>query len=904
MTWNDVLLRLRALRSPARAESELDDELQFHLEMEARKLREAGLSGPAARNAARAQFGGVEQVREQCRDVRGLSAVENLARDIRYGARMLAKSPVFTIVAVLSLAIGIGANTAVFTLVDAILLKMLPVKHPEQLVMLKWGTPRDIDVSTSYSTNDLDRRGRQSTNVLSWRIYDQLRRQTRTMDAVIGFSDLWKASVAANNRALVTDGMVVTGNYFTGLGVAPAAGRLLTADNDSAAGTPALVISYHLWDTVFGLDPDAIGKTVYVNAQPCTIVGVAPRRFTGLTPTHGVDLFLPIQARDRVAGVAKERVDWFADYFFWVQTIGRRRVGVSDGAMESEAAAAIAANLPPEAQRLLGADSPYVSAEPAGQGLNGWREYYRKPLLLIMAVVALTLLMACANLAGLLLARANARTREIMVRLALGARRRRLVRQLLVEGALLATAGAVAGLLVSYVGVHALLSLFATRSVEVTPDLRVLAFTIAVSVATTFLFALAPALRATRVDVAHGLKQETPSVSGQRFGAVRVLVAAQIAVALPLTAGALLLGRTLVNLRSAPVGFNAGNLVLFDLAPAQSGYDEVRAAQLYERILDRLRRTPGVTGATVSAERLLSGWVSNGRVRIEGRQRLAPSLFQFVGPDFFSVMQLPLVAGRGIVERDMNSPARAAVVNEAFARKYFGEGTPLGRRFRYSREDMRDVEIVGVARDAKYDKVRAEITPTIYAPYTQSPWGWPAKMAVEARVAGSPAAAVASIRRVMQQIDRGLPLMDMKTQQAQIDELLVQERLFAWLVSLFGAIALALAGIGLYGLVAASVGCRTREIGVRMALGASRPAVLRVILGQVAATALAGVALGLGATWAATRVIKATLFGVTEHDPATLAFAALAVLTLSIVAAAVPARRATRIDPVRALRYE
>jgi len=450
MTWHDLLLRLRALRFHKRVEGELDDELEFHLEMEARKLRAAGLSDRAARDRARAEFGGVAQVGEECREARGLSFLENLGRDVRYGVRMLAKAPVFTTVAVLSLAIGIGANTAVFTLVDALLLKMLPVSHPEQLVALKWGTKHDIDITTAWSTGSTDGHGRHVTNVVSWRTYEDLREHSRTLAAVIGFSQLWNASVAAHGQALVTDGMIVTGNYFSGLGVTPAAGRLLTADDDTESGVPALVISYRLWDTLYGRDPEAVGKTLFVNAQPCVIVGVAPKAFLGLSPARRSDLILPIRLRDQVAGAAKVRIPWFSGEFFWVQMLGRRRAGVPDSAVGAEVGATIAANLPEAARRSLAGETPYVSADAAGQGTSGLREYYRNPLLIIMGVVGLTLLMACANLAGLLLARANARGREILIRLALGAKRGRLVRQLLVEGALLSAAGAVAGVAVEH----------------------------------------------------------------------------------------------------------------------------------------------------------------------------------------------------------------------------------------------------------------------------------------------------------------------------------------------------------------------------------------------------------------------------------------------------------------------
>jgi predicted permease len=911
MNWNDLLLRLRALRSPQRAESDLDDELQFHLEMEARKMQESGLPEQDARRRARVEFGGVEQSREECRDVRGITWLENAGRDLRYGVRMLRKSPVFTTVAVLSLAIGIGANTAVFTLVDTILVRMLPVKNPEQLVILKWGARKQPDLNRNFASNGEDDRGRPVTNVFSWQIFDDLRAHSRTLDAVIGFAPMGTVNLAAEGQAQIAGGLLVSGNYFAALGVNPVIGRVITSDDELAGGVPAAVISYQMWDTVFGRKPEAIGKTIYLNAQPCAIIGVAPKRFFGVSAggfnaTPRVDVMLPILAKRRLLSAGERRTDYFSPDQFWLQMMARRKS--PSASMEAEVGATISANLPDERRREMEGEAPYGSIESGSQGLSYLRKQYRNPLLIVMAVVGLTLLMACANLAGLLLARATARRKEIMVRLALGAKRARLIRQLLVEGALLSGAGAVAGLAVAYAGVGALLSLVSTGmspvTVQVAPDARVLAFTIAVTALTAFLFALAPAIRATRVDVAGGLKQDTPGDAGQRFGAVRTLVAAQIAIAVLLVTGAILLERTLGNLRSVPLGFEAGNMVLFDIAPGRNGYDETRAAQLYARALDRLKETPGVIGASLSTQRLVSGWMSNGAVRIEGRQRDASSTFNYVGADFLNVMQIPLIAGRGFVQSDMAPSQRVAIVNEAFVRRHFKGSWPLGRRFRWTSKMEWDVEIVGIARDARYDKLRGDVPATIYAPYTQAPYGWPDRMSIEVRTVANQAAGLSAVRRVMHDVDRMLPLIDLKTQKAQIDDMLVQERLFASLVSLFGSITLALACVGLYGLVAASVASRTREIGVRMALGAGRGAVLGMILRQVGWIAAIGLSAGLIASWAATRVIASQLYGVKPHDPLTFVLAATGVLLVSMGAALFPARRAMRIDPVRALRYE
>jgi predicted permease len=725
MGWKDLLLRFRALRSRTDAERDLDDELKFHLDMEAAKMRHGGLSDDDARRAARANFGGLDRAQEECRDARGLTAGENLARDLRYGARMLRKSPVFTTVAVLSLAIGIGANTAVFSLVDAVLLRMLPVKNPEQLVVLKWGSRKASNLNFNFTNGGRDARGRSIRNTFSWQIFDRFRAASKTLDAVIAFAPLPRLSIVAGGQAIVTGGQTVTGNYFTGLGAEMAVGRPFTNDDETADGVPPVVVSYRFWERFLGLDPSAIGRMITVNTIPCVVVGVTRKGFVGVAPggfilTPEVDVSVPIRLRERIEVSSNSRRELFGDKSFWVQMIGRRGERGSDAAIEAELASAIAENLPEQARKEAAANPPYVSAEPGGQGLDNLRERYRNPLLVILAVVGLTLLMACANLAGLLLARSTARRKEILVRLALGAKRWRLIRQLLAEGAILSGAGAAAGMLIAYAGVRGLLALVASGNtpvaLDISPDVRILAFTIAVSLFTTFVFALAPAIRATRVNIAQDLKHDTPASSGQRFGAIRGLVAAQIAVAVLLTTGALLAERTLLSLKSVPLGFNRRNLALFDIAPARNGYDEARSLHLYARVTDRLRQTPGVSGVTLAGQRLISGWVSNGPVLVDGVTEQVSAHFNFVGPDFLEVMQVPLAAGRSLTTRDMTATPRVAVVNETFAKKYLGAGSPLGRRFRWEFKKEWEVEIVGVSKDARYDRLRNEIPATIYAP--------------------------------------------------------------------------------------------------------------------------------------------------------------------------------------------
>jgi len=917
MGWTDLWLRIRAL-ARRRAECDLDDELSFHLEMAARKHRLTGMSEAQARRAARVEFGGVERAREECRDARGVAFLQNLARDLRYGWRVLLKTPLFTAVAILSLAIGIGANTAIFSLVDTVLLRMLPVRSPEQLAILKWSANHEPGALYFYaSSNRKDGQGRFQINVFSWDVFAEVRGQSRTLSDAFGFSHLGRLDVTANGEPRVAGGLVVSGNYFSGLGVNALLGRPIVADDDTVDGVPAAVVSYRFWERTFGLDRAAIGKTIYINHQPSVVVGVTPREFFGVSAggfvaTPEVEVTLPIRFRDRIDRGSRIPTPFFAPDRFWIQMMGRVKPASEESAVQAELTAILTGNMPEAILRNPLTGAVRIELQPGSQGLDYLRQRYRQPLLILMTVVGLTLLMACANLAGLLMARATTRRKEIALRLALGAGRRRLVWQLLVEGALLSLGGAAAGLLLAFWGVHALLAMVSSGPVaiplQVRPDARILSFTAAISLLTTLLFGLAPALRATRLDLARTMKEDTPLERGnRRFGPVRTLVTAQIAVALLLLAGATLFTRSLANLRAIPLGFNPKNLVVFGLAPGRNGYDEVRGYQLYERVLERLNRMPRVIGASLSTDTPISGFGDSGEIRVEGgdSKKAAGTAINDIGPDFFDVMQIPLVLGRAIDQRDLGSASKVAVINETCARRYFGAGSPVGKRFRWRGGPDWEIQVVGLVKDAKYQQLKGDSPPTVYVPYTQSQrGGWLQQMDFEVRFAGDPAAAVAAIRAAVREVDRTLPLADVKTMEAQIDESLAQERLFASLVTLFGAITLVLACVGLYGLVSYSVASRTREIGVRMALGADRLGVLRMILGQVAATTAAGLALGVPATLALTRIVESQLYGIPAHDPLGILAAAACVTIVALLAAFFPARRAMRIDPVRALRHE
>ena len=902
MGLTDLLLRLRALASRRRAEEELDEELNFHLIMEARKKRLEGAPEAEARRTARVAFNGVERVREECRDVRGLGWLEDIGRDIRYGSRVLRKSPGFTTIAILSLAIGIGANTAVFTLVDRVLLRSLPVPEPDRLVVLKWVSNGKGRISSSNSRGD-----GHGLNVLTWDVFNKMRKQSRTMAAVFGFTDRRDANVAANGEARISAALLVTGNYFRGLGVSTLMGRPIVDDEDTANGLPAAVISYPFWERAFALDPGAIGKTIYVNREPCVVVGVTARGFRGATGSETTEVTLPIRMRQRLERDSRRPSPFAGSELFWVQTMGRLKPGVDARAAHAELSNLLIASLPESAIGDRSAGLPKLVMESGARGRGFLEADYKEPLVMLLAIVVAALLMTCANLAGLLLARATARGKEIAFRLAVGANRMRLLRQLVVEGALLSAIGGLAGLVLARWGLSALVAMEAAPAqLGLSPDARVLAFTAAVALVTTLLFALAPAIRATRVDVAHAMKDaQAISTGGAGLVPVRVLLAVQIAVALVLVGGAGLFGQTLTNLRAIPLGFNPQKLILFGIGPQANGYDEARGNQLYADVRARLKRIPGVTGVTLSSVTPVSGWMSNEYVQIEGDTKPRRLIDQLdIGPDYFETLQVPVIAGRSITERDIQGGTRVAVLNEAAARKFFPGGSPVGRRFRWPLRPELVVEIIGVARDSAYDRIEKDIPPVLYIPYTQASYGFLGSMNYEVRTAAEAGLTAGAIRSAIHEVDRMLPVEELKTMEAQIDEALGRQRLFASLVSVFGGITLVLACVGLYGSVAYSVTRRTREIGIRMALGARRTTVLRMVLGQVAITTAAGLAAGIPVMRALAKLVEAKFYGVKANDAPSMAAAALAVLLVAGLAVIVPARRATKIDPVRALRYD
>jgi len=892
-----VLKKLQAVWKRRQLESDLDDELAFHLAMREEKNRRAGVT-----ESARRSFGNPELVKQDLRDQWTFRAVENFWSDLRYAARMLRRSPGFMLVAVLSLAIGIGGNTAIFSVVDAILLTSLPVRNPEELrIVLSRGRP-PAQTFDGYSTNDV-------WSSFPHPIYEEFVRSIPQFSDLMGFAST-TVTVIAGAQSHYADAEFVTGNFFSGLGMRVLAGRALTPEDDRAAA-PVAVISYRYWERHLGLEPEAVGRTIFINGRPVTIVGIAPRAFLGVRPGRAPDLFLPMA----LVGVFGNK--WYElqnTDTAWVQIMGRLRPGA--GNKEAMAALGTVMQRVSVDERKSGRKGkPWrpVLQDGAG-GIQLLREQALPALLVLSSVVGLVLMIACANLANLLLARGVARRREIAVRLSIGAGRGRLIRQLLTESLLLASLGAGLGLALA-----APLSKFVVsvagggEMVGARLDWRALLFTLAVALATALLFGLLPAFRATRVDLTPALKDgSTGALRGSpQLRVSRLLIAGQVALSTLLLTGAGLFVRTLVNLSSIDPGFQAQRLLLFDVDGSRSGYQGDKLVALYERIREKVAAIPGVQAATLSNHALISGSTSNDNLSIpgyEGRDGRSPMTYLMrAGTHFLTTLEIPLIAGRDLDDQDWTKAPQVAVVNQTFARNYFAGQSPVGRMFYFGDaknphpEDR--IEIVGVCKDAKYAHLRDETPPTVYLSYLQSPasiWG----MTFELRTGLPPMAIAGAVQRAVAEIDRNLPVAEMRTQEEQIRMTLGTERMFARVVGSFGMIAALLAAIGLYGVMAYTVARRTNEIGIRLALGAGRGNVQWMVLRESLWMVAAGLLIGIPAALALTRLVQQALYGIRPNDPVSFLTAGVLMVAVAAVAAWIPARRAARVDPMRALRFE
>jgi len=843
--------------------------------------------------------------------------MHSLFQDLVHGARALIKKPGFTLMAVLSLGLGIGANAAIFSLLDAVLLKTLPVRSPEQLFLVEPNGGPQFKRSSKISLT----------------AFENLRQQDDSFSAVCFFSYVTRISAQVNGQPEMADAQMVSEGFFPVLGINAVAGRTFLAEDDQGAGEPDVaVISYNYWQRRFAGSASAVGQTVVLNQKPFTIVGVTPLEFYGVIVGASPDIFLPSSAGERILpGRFHFRDSWLPF------VLGRLKPGVSEAQAAGRATLLIqqadlaSAGSDPRSKEQQDVQKQTFRLESARSGFNMLREEFSAPLRLLMALVGLVLLIACANVANLMMVRIASRRKEIAVRLALGSSRFRIIQSVLAESFLLVVLGGAFGLLLASWSNSLILTVFssgrnpitanATLALAAPLDWRVVAFTAGVSLLSILLFGVAPALSATQSSVTDGLKDQTAASGVGRFRWSRMLVIAQVALSVVLLVGAGLFARSLAKLKNVDVGFRRDHVLVFSVDPQSINYEASQIRGLYTQMLERIVAIPGVQSATLSRQGLLSGGGTYGSIRIPGRplpdgegrsiekgkdaEVNLPSLSQ-VGPRFFETLGMTLVRGRDFGPQDSIDAPWVAVVNETFARYYFGSDDPIGQYFDPGGPEGRLAQIVGIVKDAKARSVREQTQRAFYLPFLQNPGAW-RETTFQVRTVGDPQEMVASIRREIHSINPNLAIFRVRTLEAQVDESLGQERLVTTLASLFGVLALVLASAGLFGVLSYSVNQRTREIGIRMALGADRGTVLSMILRQGLMLTLIGLGFGLAGALVATKYLESLetmLYGVTPRDPLTYLLAGAALVLAALAACLLPARRAAKVDPLVALRYE
>jgi predicted permease len=859
------------------------------------------------------------------RDSRASARIETVWQDVRFSLRVLRKSPGFTGVVVLTLALGIGENTAIFSLVNAVLLQMIPVKHAEELVVLHWSAHRVPDSGGMSSFGDCVGEASATTASgcsLPSSFFHEVEKRQDVLANAAAFAGPANMSVLGNGLASIARVELVGGSYFGTLGVPAAMGRTLTAADDQKGAPAVAVLDYGYWQKAFGGAPNVVGKTLGMNKEVVTIVGVADQGFTRLTPGRSVDLYMPLAQEKAMemgwSGEEKDGGSW------WLTVVARLHPGVK----RSQAEAALnvvfqnAVTHGPKPAWKTG-DEPRLELIPAQHGLAGFRMQLGEPLRLLMAAVGIVLLIACANVAGLMLARSTSREREMAVRLALGASRRRVIQQVLTESLLLSVAGAVLGMLLAYEGASALAAFTSANwyqplQIDVRPDARVLLFTIGAALVTGIGFGMVPALRGARTRAAlefgrgttSGVPQAAYSRRRRRLGLSSALVMMQVALSIVMLTGGGLLLRTLDKLRSIDAGFDTRNILLLWIDPTLAGYEKGRLQDLYENLQQRLAAVPGVTSVSYSSDALLDGdiWTEDVKVQGQTNKQTVESQMLRVGPKYFETMRMPLLRGRALGVADIRSGPPAAVVNQAFVRKFMEGRDPLGVYFGPDQSKATEKNkapqwtIIGVVRDAKYSSLQDEVAPTAYVPLTEGGAAFALRAASGSLV--DSVAMTAAVRKTVSDLDENLPVMRMQTQSDTIDRLLFNQRLLARLLGVFATLGLGLACIGLYGLLSYEVAARTREIGVRMALGAQRKSVLGLILRRGLVMVLLGLAVGVGAAALTTRLLASVLYGVKPLDPLTFVSVAMLLAGVGLAACFLPAWRALHVDPVVALRYE
>ena len=917
--WSRLKSWLRSLLRRGHLEQDMDEELRFHLEARTADLMREGLSPEAAIRQARLEFGPVATHKDEMRNSLNLRWVDDLWCDLRYAARILRKSPGFTAIAVGSLALAIGANTTIFSIANEMLYERLGVPHPEQLRLFTLIGDKNVAVHSSWGTWNRLTDGRTTFNSFTYPIYQQLKKDNRVLQDIFAFKDIGRANVTVDGEARAVQLELVSGNFYEQMQVTPALGRAILSSDDSVPSAGAVtVISDGFWQRSFGRSPNVIGKVINVNTIPVTIIGVNPRGFTGAKSVQSSpELFMPLSMipllhADMMGGplLSNTRV-------FWVQLMARTKPEIP--VAQAQIALNLAVSAAVRSTMTLKKDDTMaeLALDDGSRGLNFAAREFAKPIYVLLALVGFVLLLACANIANLMLARASARQREMGVRLALGAGRSRILRQVLTESLMISFMGGIAGLFFYLIGRSEVPKLFINAWEQ--PDLnlsfhwRVFLFTAAVTILTGINFGLAPAWSATKAEIGTALKEGGKTATKHRKAwSGRAIVAFQVALSTMLVVGSALFIRTLINLNSIDPGFRADHLLLFDINPPSKQYPEPKDVALHVRLEEALRSVPGVQSVTLTDNPLVAGDMSTSGFIIQGAPKVehkrgdnsGNASLADVGHDFFSVMGIPVIAGRAFTLQDVNSTQRLAVVNQTLVRQFFPHDNPIGKRFALDDDPEKQqwIEIVGVVGDTRYSNLKEESQAVHFDLYNQHQEMGGATYTIRTQM--PPEAITPSLRAAVQKIDRDLPLMDIRTQQQQIDATTQQERVFASLTAGFGLLALALACVGIYGIMAYTVSQRTNEIGIRLALGAERRQVRGMVLREAGWLASFGVVAGLAVALALAQLVKSMLYGLKPADPTSFAGAGCLLLGVALIAAWIPAMRASRVEPMEALRHE
>jgi predicted permease len=917
---------LRAAMLRHRFEEEMETELACHLDNLTADLERAGFSAKEARRRARIALGSTVVHKDAMRNSLGLSFLDTTIADLRYAARRLSRSVAFTVVATVSLALAIGANTTIFSLAKQLLYERLAVPHAAELRLFAWISYKNHNaIHHIWGDYAPYGQGQVTSTSFSYPAYLQMRKQNEShavLEDIFAFKETsMNATIHGNAQEAQVE--MVSGNYYASLQVKPVLGRAIGEADDAAPGQGAVVvISYGVWERIFGRSPDVLGQVIKLNEQPLTIVGVNPNGFTGAKSTQqSPDLFVPLSMQPLVAPHVNAESLLTDNNEWWVNVMGRVRSGVSDEtartALTGWLGAVVRATMPVRPNEYM----PQMDLRDGSRGLFYQQRTFAKPMAVLLTMVGFVLLLACANIANLMLARGSQRQREMSVRLALGAGRARIARQMLVESVLLAALGGAGGLVLGYLG-SALVPKLTTNAWErvdfhIHFDWLVFAFTAGITLATGILFGLAPAFAAAHSKVSSGLKETSQSVTRRRKGwGGRMLVGFQIALSTLLVVGAGLFLRTLASLNAVQVGFDTDHLLITEINPPHKLYPEGKDIALHQSLLRAIAATPGIQAVSPSWIAYIADDMNRTDFFLEGqvidKDKDDSEVFNVVGEKFFSMMHVPILEGRAFGPQDTASSAKVGIINAALAKERFPNQNPIGKRFSNDggnsdghgvAKSKEWITIIGVCGDMRYSNLRDDPPPQFFLPFSQQKEvGGSLNYLIKTSVA--PESLVPLLRKVVQQQDPDLPLINVRTQEQQIAATTQQERIFVAMTSSFGMLALAIAAVGIYGIMAYSVASRINEIGIRLALGAMPRQVLSMILREAVWLSLAGVAAGLGGALVLARLVKSMLYGLQPADPVSLVSGALLLIAVGLAASWLPARRAASVQPMQALRHE